>query len=389
VSRKRKRGLGWLFVLSALVVGGVGYWLVARYLDFADTPIAGIERGESVRVESGDSFVTVLGKLYEAGVPSGQEIEWQALSRQLGVAGRLQVGEYALEPGITPRALLLRMREGKVISHRFTIVEGWNIRELRAALARAKPLEQEAAALDDAALMQALGHPGQHPEGRFLPETYVYTRGDSDLDLLGRAHEAMAKALDAAWTARAGDLPLKDKDEALTLASIVEKETGVASERAQIAGVFVRRLRTGMLLQTDPTVIYGMGATYTGNIRRADLLADTPYNTYTRPGLPPTPIAMPGVDALKAATQPAGGDTLYFVAVGDGSGRHVFTRTLAEHQAAVREYIQRYRARNASPAPAVPAPAPAATPPVAPPVAEQPAAPPASAPSHNAAPPTQ
>ena len=370
MSRKRKRGFGWLFVLSALLAGAGGYWLVARYLAFADTPIAGIDAGDSVVVARGDSFVSVLGKLYQQGVHGGQELEWQLLSRQLGVAGRLQVGEYALDPGTTPRTLLLRMRDGKVISHRFTLVEGWNIRELRAALARATPLEHEIGEMDDAALMKALGHAGQHPEGRFLPETYAYTRGDSDLDILKRAYADMDKALDAAWSARAQGLPLKNRDEALTLASIVEKETGVASERAQIAGVFVRRLQIGMLLQTDPTVIYGMGKAYRGNIRRADLLADTPYNTYTRAGLPPTPIAMPGADALKAATQPAAGDALYFVAVGDGSGRHVFTRSLAEHQAAVRAYLQRYRQRSAAPQTRQTAPAttaPPATVPATPP----------------------
>ena len=376
VSRMRRRLFGWLFVLSALLAGAAGYWLVARYLDFADTPIAGIEAGDAVIVERGDSFVTVLDKLYRAGVPGGQELEWQLLSRQLGVAGRLQVGEYALEPGLTPRTLLLRMRDGKVVSHRFTIVEGWNIRELRAALARATPLQQEAARLDDAALMQALGVPGQHPEGRFLPETYHYTRGDSDLDVLRRAHGAMAKALDEAWNARAQGLPLKDKHDALVLASIVEKETGIASERPQIAGVFVRRLQAGMLLQTDPSVIYGMGERYRGNIRRSDLTTDTPYNTYTRAGLPPTPIAMPGVDALKAATQPAQGDTFYFVAVGDGSGRHVFTRNLAEHQVAVRQYLQRYRQRNrqqTAPAPQEAVPEQPVPEPPEPPAVEQPA----------------
>jgi UPF0755 protein len=194
--------------------------------------------------------------------------------------------------------------------------------------------------------MEALGHPGQHPEGRFLPETYIYTRGDSDLDILRRAHRSMERALDKAWEARAPDLPLEDKEQALILASIVEKETGVPEERARIAGVFVRRLRLGMRLQTDPTVIYGIGDDYDGNITRRHLETDTPYNTYTRTGLPPTPIAMPGVDALRAAVDPAEGDELYFVAVGDDSGRHVFSRTLAEHQAAVREYLRRYRERT-------------------------------------------
>lgn len=345
-----------LFVLSALAAGAAGYWLYARYLPFADAPIEGIAPETALVVERGDSLAAVLGKLYAAGAPRGRELEWQLLSRQLGVAGRLQVGEYALRPGITPRTLLRDLRSGKVVAHRFTIVEGWNIRQLRAALAKAQPLAHETGGLDDAALMRAVGAPGQHPEGRFLPETYQYTRGDSDLAVLKRAHAAMAKALDAAWAERAPDLPLKDKDQALTLASIVEKETGVASERPQIAGVFVRRLRTGMLLQTDPTVIYGMGEAYRGNIRRVDLTTDTPYNTYVRPGLPPTPIAMPGAHALEAATRPADGDALYFVAVGDGSGRHVFTRSLSEHQAAVRDYLRRYRQRNAAGAPPPSAP---------------------------------
>ena len=198
-------------------------------------------------------------------------------------------------------------------------------------------------ALDDAALMKQLGHPGQHAEGRFLPETYVYSRGDSDVDVLKRAYAAMEKALAEAWQSRAADLPLQSAEEALILASIIEKETGVASERPQIAGVFARRLKLGIRLQTDPTVIYGIGSAYDGNIRRRDLQTDTPYNTYTRAGLPPTPIAMPGVDALRAAADPAPGDALFFVALGDGSRSHVFSTTLAEHNAAVARYLQQLR----------------------------------------------
>jgi UPF0755 protein len=332
-----------IFVLLLAAFAAAGWWLWQRYTSFADLPLSGLEPAETVVVEQGDSFAGVLAKLRAAGVREGEKLEWQVLAKQLGAAGKLQVGEYALEPGSTPRRLLLAMRDGKVISHRFTIVEGWNIRELRAALAKATPLEHDAAQMTDAALMQALGHAGEHPEGRFLPETYVYTSGDGELDVLGRAHDAMEKALDAAWAQRSPDTPLHSKDEALVLASIVERETGIAEERPQIAGVFARRLKIGMRLQTDPTVIYGMGTTYAGNIRRNDLLADTPYNTYTRSGLPPTPIAMPGIDALRAAVNPAAGDALYFVALGDGSGRHVFTSSLGQHQAAVREYIQRYR----------------------------------------------
>ncbi len=348
----RKRRIGVFFVLSALLAGAAAYVLWQRYAGFADTPVAGIEAGESLQIERGDSFPQVLRKLRAVGVRDGRDIEWQLLARELGAAGKLQVGEYALQPGATPRTLLVAMRDGKIISYRFTIVEGWNIRELRAALAKATPLLQETKQLDDAALMKTLGHEGQHPEGRFLPETYQYNRGDSDLKILRRAYDAMGKALDQAWSERAADTPLKNKDEALVLASIVEKETGIASERPQIAGVFVRRLKLGMLLQTDPTVIYGMGSSYAGNIRRQDLTTDTPYNTYTRTGLPPTPIAMPGIDALRAATNPAAGDALFFVAVGDGSGRHVFTRTFGEHQAAVRDYLLRYRQQQRAPQPA-------------------------------------
>ncbi|HEY0662734.1 MAG TPA: endolytic transglycosylase MltG [Lysobacter sp.] len=329
-----------------VAIGAAAFWAWQRYTSFADAPMTGIETGETLLVERGDSLPVVLRKL---GVRAGEQIEWRALARQLGAAGRLQVGEYALEPGTSPRDLLIAMRDGKVLHHRFTIVEGWNIRELRAALAKAKPLKQEAATLDDAALMKALGHTGQHPEGRFLPETYLYTSGDSDLDVLQRAHEAMTKALAAAWEQRHPGSVLKTPDEMLTLASIVEKETGIASERPQIAGLFERRLKIGMLLQTDPTVIYGIGASYDGNIRKRDLLTDTPYNTYTRTGLPPTPIAMPGTGALEAVANPAPGEALYFVAMGDGSGRHLFARNLAEHQANVRTYIQRYRQARQAP----------------------------------------
>lgn len=344
--RKRGRGLRTFFILSALLVGAFAYWAYDRYTGFVDAPLSGLEAGERLVVESGDSFARVLQRLREHGVREGHDVEWQLLARKLRAAGRIQVGEYPIEPGTTPRTLLLAMRDGKVLSYRFTIVEGWNIRQLRAALAKATPLRQETAELDDAALMKALGHPDQHPEGRFLPETYAYTRNDTDLDLLRRAHDALDKALDAAWQSRDADLPLESKEEALVLASIVEKETGIADERPQIAGVFLRRLERGMRLQTDPTVIYGMGSAYAGNLRKTDLRTDTPYNTYTRDGLPPTPIAMVGADALQAVTHPADGDALFFVAVGDGSGRHVFSKTLAEHQAAVREYIRRYRAQH-------------------------------------------
>ena len=346
VSPGPKRGcrafvVGCLVVLVLAAAGTA--WLWQRYASFSDQPIAGLQAGGSVVVASGDSFPGVLRKLRAAGVVHGADLEWRVLSRHLDVAGSLKVGEYALDPGITPRQLLLDMRNGKVISYRITLVEGWDIRQLRAALNAATPLVHETTGLDDAALMKLLGHAGQHPEGRFLPETYVYSRGDSDVDVLRRAYAAMEKALAQVWASRAPDVPLKSAEEALILASIIEKDTGLASERPQIAGVFARRLKLGMKLQTDPAVIYGIGSAYDGNIRRRDLLTDTPYNTYTRAGLTPTPIAMPGLDALRAAVNPAEGDSLFFVALGDGSGSHVFSATLAEHNAAVARYLQQLR----------------------------------------------
>jgi UPF0755 protein len=229
--------------------------------------------------------------------------------------------------------LLEKLENGDVIQHRFTIVEGWNFREVRLALAKETGLEQTLAGLPDAEVMKRIGSPGEHPEGRFLPETYNYTKGLTDADLLKRTHAAMRNALEAAWSKRAADIPLKTPEEALVLASIVEKETGLASERPQIAGVFARRLKLGMKLQTDPTVIYGLGDAYHGNLTRKHLEDDTQYNTYTRFGLPPTPIAMPGRAALEAAVDPAPGETLYFVARGDGS--HEFTTNLADHNRAV------------------------------------------------------
>ena len=331
------------FVLVVLAAGIAGGWLWQRYASFADQPMSGIEPGETLMVVRGDSLPRVVARLREAGVREGHRLEWQALARELGAAGRIQVGEYALTPDMTPRTLLEHLRDGDVIGHRFTIVEGWNIRDLRAALAKAAPLEHEAAGMDDAALMQALGHAGQHPEGRFLPETYVYTRGDSDLDILRRAHAGMQQALQRAWDARDPGTVLKTPDDMLVLASIVEKETGLAAERPRIAGLFLRRLELGMRLETDPTVIYGMGPAYAGNIRKRDLQTDTPYNTYVRTGLPPTPIAMPGAAALEAVANPAPGKALFFVAIGDGSGRHLFAETYAEHQANVRRYLGNYR----------------------------------------------
>ncbi len=322
-----------LVALTLLAVVAFGGWAWQRYSGFADTPIALAGSERIISVERGDGFQDILDKLRAAGVDEGHDLEWKVLAQDMRVVSRLQVGDYTIRHGITPRELLAKLESGKVIQHRFTIVEGWNVRELRAALARDDVLVKQTPGLDDSALMVALERPGQHPEGRFLPETYHYTRGMTDLDLLRRAALAMDKAVADAWEARAVGIPIESPEQLLTLASIIEKETGKASERPEIAGVFARRLKLGMRLQTDPTVIYGMGSQYDGNIRRSDLTTDTPYNTYTRAGLPPTPIAMPGREALLAAANPAPGKTLYFVSRGDGS--HVFSATLAEHNRAV------------------------------------------------------
>ena len=329
-----------LLIIAAAVAVPI---LWQRTLGFGERGLA-LQRSEApavLEVERGDGFNTVLRKLRALGVTQGSDLEWKLLSRQLGVANKLQVGDYEIPAGITPKELLRRLAAGEVIQRKFTIVEGWSVRELRAALAAQPMLRPSTQGLDGAALMARLGRAGVHPEGRFLPETYVYTRGTDDLAILDRAARAMDVALAEAWEGRQDGLPLDTPEQLLTLASIVEKETGVASERPQIAGVFVRRLRLGMRLETDPTVIYGMGESYAGNIRKTDLQTDTPYNTYQRAGLPPTPIALPGKAALQASAHPAAGDALFFVARGNGS--HHFSATYAEHLAAVRRYQLRRR----------------------------------------------
>ena len=325
-------------VIVAAAVFAAMWW--QRTLGFAERGLAIEPQAQAqamvLVIERGDGFNAVLRKLRALGVRQGSDLEWKLLARKLGVAGKLQVGEYAITPGITPEALLRRLGAGEVIQRKFTVIEGWSFRDLRAALAAESRLAQNTRGLDDAAVMAKLGRSGVPAEGRFLPETYVYTRGTDDLAILDRAAKAMDVALAEAWEGRQPDLPLASPDELLTLASIVEKETGQAGERARIAGVFVRRLRLGMRLETDPTVIYGMGAAYDGNIRKKDLQTDTPYNTYQRAGLPPTPIAMPGKAAVQATAHPAPGDELFFVA--RGNGEHHFSATYAEHAAAVRRY---------------------------------------------------
>lgn len=325
----RGRAVRRALILLLLVAAVAAAWLWRDLDRFARTPLDIASTGQTLDIARGTGFKQIVDDLRGRGISHASPLYWRALAEQMHVAGRLHAGEYALAPGLTPRGLLENMALGRVLQHDFTIVDGWNFAELRAALDKATPLLHLTQGMDDATIMQKIGAPGEMPEGRFLPETYAYVRGDSDLDVLKRAYAAMHKTLDALWPGRDQGLPLATPYDALILASIVEKETGRADERKRIAGVFVRRLEHHMLLQTDPSVIYGMGASYTGNIHKRDLTTDTPYNTYTRPGLPPTPIALPGRPAIEAALHPAPGDELYFVARGDGT--HVFARTLAEH----------------------------------------------------------
>jgi len=320
-----------LGLLALILAGGYQVWRVDRWLD-SPLPMAAPLTYE---LAPGSNFIQVVNDLSRQGiVDEPRWLRWYA--RLSGQASRIEAGEYLFEPGLTPRQLVGELVQGRVRQYSLTLIEGWNFRQLKAALASHPALRHTLTGLDDATIMARIGHPGEHPEGRFLPDTYYFPKGTRDTDFLARAYDAMSRVLAEEWAARAPDLPLKTPYEALILASIVEKETGLASERPAIAGVFIRRLRRGMRLQTDPTVIYGMGKAYRGNIRKRDLLKDTPYNTYRRAGLPPTPIAMPGRQAIHATLHPDDSDNLYFVARGDGS--HQFSATLEEHNRAVIKY---------------------------------------------------
>jgi len=323
--------LGFVVLIGSLVLG----WAWMQYDEFRNTALALDQESVIFEVPRGASLLSVGRDLENAGmIGSARYLHWYG--RYTGQADRIRAGEYRLTPAMKPDDLLALLVSGRSVTYSLTLLEGWNIRQVRAAIAGHEALRQTLEGIDNEELMALLGLPGEHPEGRFFPDTYQFTRGMSDVDFLRRALHKMDEELAAAWAQKAEDIPLKSAYEALILASIIEKETGQADERPQIAGVFTRRLRKGMKLQTDPTVIYGMGERFDGNIRRKDLREDTPYNTYVHAGLTPTPIAMPGRESLLAAVNPAPGKTLYFVARGDGS--HAFSATLAEHNAAVRKY---------------------------------------------------
>jgi UPF0755 protein len=319
-----------LLVALAATVAAVSLgaaWLTRPLLLAGETAELSIEPGRSPR-EIADGWV-------RAGVQTSPLLlyEW---FRWSGRARQIRAGSYEIGAGTTPIRLLDKMVRGDETLAAVRLNEGWTFHQIRAELAKAESLKQTIATMSDADVMTALGVAGVSPEGRFQPDTYLFSKGSTDLALLRRAHRAMAKRLAEAWQERDPTTPLQSPDEALTLASIVEKETGVAADRRRVAGVFVNRLRIGMPLQTDPTVIYGLGAAFDGNLHKRDLLADGPYNSYTRSGLPPTPIAVPGRAALLAAVHPEPTRALYFVARGDGSSE--FSETLADHNRAVNRY---------------------------------------------------
>jgi UPF0755 protein len=316
-----------LFVLAGLVGAGSVWWLQQPLMLKADPVELSIEPGVPAR--------GVAQAVVDAGVVVNPKLLywWFRLS---GHARQIKAGSYEISQGVTPRSLLKKLVRGEEAQRAVTLVEGLTFRQLRETLLTAEQLKPDTRELSDSAIMEKLGRPGLHPEGRFFPDTYNYAKGSSDLALLKRAMRVMDQRLEAAWQQRAPGLALKTPDEALVMASIVEKETGRPIDRPMISGVFNNRLRIGMLLQTDPTVIYGLGEKFDGNLRKRDLLADTPWNTYTRAGLPPTPIAMPGRASLLAAVQPAQTKALYFVARGDGTSQ--FSASLEEHNRAVNKF---------------------------------------------------
>ncbi len=321
-------------ILILMISLGLG-WFWLDYRTFLEAPMQVPQEGMVLDVPKGSNLRQLAGRLQRQGIlRDAGFLYWHA--RWHKQADRIRAGEFLIPAGTTPPRLLDILIRGETISYRLTLIEGWNFRQVLRAVANDPVLRQELEPGDYKAVMGQLGLPDIHPEGQFFPDTYVFPRGTTDIEFLKRAYQRMQAELADAWSKRAAEIAVSTPEEALILASIVEKETGVPEERELISGVFTRRLKIGMKLQTDPTVIYGMGDRYQGNIRRRDLVEDTPYNTYVHKGLPPTPICMPGREAIDAALHPAPGKALYFVANGDGS--HVFSKTLKEHNAAVRKY---------------------------------------------------
>jgi len=323
-----------LSLMVVLLAGLSGLWQWKQWRHFLDTPINS-DSALRLWVEPGDGLNDLIEQLEVLGL-ARPDWRWRLYGRLEGP--RLKRGEFRLDANLTVDRLIAALESGNVLEHRFTIVEGWTLKQLRQALAQETRLRHDSSSLSEQALMERFGCSGCAAEGRFLPETYFFLRGSSDLDLLERAYLEMSEALDEAWAERLPDLPIDSPDELLILASLIERETGAPVERPEVAGVFKRRLELGMRLQTDPTVVYGLDENFDGRIRRVHLRTDHPWNTYTRHGLPATAIAMPGRASLFAAAQPADGSSLYFVSRGDGT--HHFSDTLQEHNAAVDRYIR-------------------------------------------------
>ena len=364
-----------LLLETGLVLAGLLAGACAWKLHSALEQPLNLAQEQLLDVPAGSTPTGTFNRLEADGVL--QDAFWLRLYWRFNLNGQpLHSGEYRMTPGMTAQGLIGVWQRGEVVQYSLTLVEGWNFRQVRAALAKHEKLEQTLTGLSDTQVMEKLGHPGVFPEGRFFPDTYRFVRGMSDAELLEKAYDRLDDVLAKEWAKRAADVPYTDPYQALIMASLVEKETGVPQERGQIAGVFVRRMQIGMLLQTDPTVIYGLGERYTGKLTRAHLKESTPYNTYVNAGLPPTPIAMVGREAIHAALNPVQGNSLYFVARGDGS--HVFSNDLDAHNSAVREFQLKRRADyRSSPAPTpasaaqdVPSSAPASVPDATLPAAE-------------------
>jgi len=339
-----KRCGAWLVAGLAIcgIAAGVTLWGINHYLDSPlDVPAPGI----AFDIKPGAAFVTVSSNLESANIlRSSTVLNWYA--RLSGQAQSIHAGEYFIESGSTARSVLGKFVAGDVKLYAFTIVEGWTYKELVEALANNSAVKSTMVFEDWPAFLESLGDKYDHPEGLFLPETYHFPKYSKDIEVLRQAYDAMQAVLTKEWDGRAVNLPLKSPYEALILASIIEKETALTVERPRISGVFVRRLQQRMRLQTDPTVIYGIGDEFDGNLTRKHMRADTRYNTYTRHGLPPTPIALPGQAAIAAALHPQSGNEVYFVASGLGDGSHTFSATKEQHDTAVREYLARQRANR-------------------------------------------
>lgn len=326
-----RRLIALLVLLGLLPLAGMAWYALTPMRTGADYPLA-------FSVPHGASFKMAAREMLHAGALRHPFL-FELLARAMGKDQAIKAGSYGLTQPATPLALLRKITLGETLLGKVTVIEGWSFVEMRRALDAQADLRHDTANMSDAELLRAIGAEETHPEGRFFPDTYFFDHGSSDMALYKRAYQTMKSVLAENWRARAPSLPYRSPTDALIMASIIEKETGAPEERALIASVFINRQRIGMRLQTDPTVIYGLGPRFDGNLRRVDLETDTPYNTYTRAGLPPTPIALPGADAIHAALNPAASRALYFVA--KGNGRHVFSNNLDDHNRAVARYQKR------------------------------------------------